>query len=106
MNSKLYGNQYKVPDSILKNINAQLYKYPDSEGIKRAKNIFGNNISKKNTWIIGDSIYDIRCAKVNGLRCLAVCTGLTSRIELENEEPDYIVDDFSNLDDILNILTK
>ncbi len=74
--------------------------------IKRAKNIFGNNINKKNTWIIGDSIYDIRCAKVNRLPCLAVCTGLTSRKELEKEKPDYIVDDFSNLDYVLNILNK
>lgn len=72
--------------------------------IKRAAKIYGDNISKENTWIIGDSIYDIRCAKSNGLRCLAVCTGLTSRNELMKENPEFLIDDFSDLDFVVNIL--
>lgn len=39
MNSKLYGNSYRVPNDILKIIKTNIYKYPNSEGIKRAKNI-------------------------------------------------------------------
>jgi phosphoglycolate phosphatase-like HAD superfamily hydrolase len=71
--------------------------------IKRAEKYFRKKISKKNIWIVGDSIYDIHCAQVNDLRCLAVCTGLTSRDKLENENPEFIVDDFQNTEKVLNI---
>lgn len=39
MNSKLYGNDYQVPNKILKYINKQILMHPDHKGIKRAKNI-------------------------------------------------------------------
>jgi 8-oxo-dGTP pyrophosphatase MutT (NUDIX family) len=41
MNSELYNNVYLVPKDVLAAINTAIYKYPDSEGIKRAKNIVG-----------------------------------------------------------------
>jgi phosphoglycolate phosphatase len=71
--------------------------------ISRAHEYHGNGIDKKNTWIIGDSIYDIHCAHANNLRSLAVCTGLTSREELEKEIPEFIVDDFEDTNHIINI---
>jgi len=39
MNKELYDNTYLIPKPILKNINSALVKYPNSEGIKRAKNL-------------------------------------------------------------------
>ena len=42
MNSELYGNEYKVPDEILKYIQIQLTKYPEGKGVKRAKFILHN----------------------------------------------------------------
>ena len=39
MNSELYDNQYRIPENILKRINAKMYVSNDSEGIKRAKNL-------------------------------------------------------------------
>jgi len=74
--------------------------------IQRAKVYFGNNINKKNIWIIGDSIHDIRCAQKNNLRCLAVCTGLTSRTDLEKEKPEFMVDDFSDMNNVISILMR
>jgi len=38
-NSKLQGNTYLVPDNVLQHIEAAKVNYPNSEGIKRAKNI-------------------------------------------------------------------
>ncbi|MFC2087962.1 HAD family hydrolase [Calditrichota bacterium] len=72
--------------------------------IQRADNFFGETFDKTNIWIIGDSIYDIRCAQVNNLRCLAVSTGLTSFTKLEKENPEYIVEDLSNIKQIIRIL--
>ena len=71
--------------------------------INRAVKEYGIGISKNNTWIIGDSIFDIHCAHANSLRSLAVCTGFTSRQELEKENPEFIVDNFENTAHILNI---
>lgn len=74
--------------------------------IGRANEFYNKSFDKKNIWIIGDSIYDIHCAQVNNLRCLAVSTGLTPRTELEKENPEYIVDDFSNKKEIIHIIKE
>lgn len=40
MNSKLYGNTYKIPESILSNIRIKVYNTDgNASGIKRAKNL-------------------------------------------------------------------
>jgi phosphoglycolate phosphatase len=72
--------------------------------INRAQEYHNIEINKNDTWIIGDSIHDVRCAQANDLRCLAVCTGFTSRLELEKENPEFIVDNFENTDQILDII--
>jgi phosphoglycolate phosphatase len=43
--------------------------------------------------LIGDAPADIIAAKANGIRSVSVCTGLTSREELEAHHPDVLVDD-------------
>lgn len=42
MNSKLYGNEYKIPSKILEQIKMALIKYPNNNGIKRAKNLISS----------------------------------------------------------------
>lgn len=39
MNKQLYGNEYIIPDNVLKHINKYLLMYPNNEGIKRGKNL-------------------------------------------------------------------
>src|SRR5262249_45137193 len=43
--------------------------------------------------LIGDAPADIIAAKANGIRSIAVCTGLTSREELAAHAPDLIAED-------------
>jgi phosphoglycolate phosphatase-like HAD superfamily hydrolase len=71
--------------------------------INRAKEYHDYKIDKNDTWIIGDSIYDVRCAHANKLHSLAVCTGLTPRKVLERENPEFIVDTFEDIHQIINI---
>ena len=71
--------------------------------IERAADHYEMSFSNKNIWIIGDSIHDIDCAKVNNLRSLAVCTGWTPRSDLEKVQPEFLVEDLADLDNILNI---
>ena len=70
----------------------------------RAEEYYGIKFSKPNIWIIGDSIYDIRCADMNNLRCLAVASGKTSRNILASVKPEFLEDNLSDTQNILNIL--
>ena len=74
--------------------------------IERSEKYYKIKFAKENTWIIGDSIYDIICAQKNGLRSLAVCTGWTERDALEKSQPEFIENNFSNVQNILNILLE
>jgi phosphoglycolate phosphatase len=46
---------------------------------------------------VGDHQNDIRAARANGIRSLAVATGLSSRRELAGENPALLVDDLRGL---------
>ena len=72
--------------------------------IARAEAYYGRQFKKNDIWIIGDSIYDIACAKHNNLRCLAVASGLTAQAILAESRPEYLKADLSDLENILNIL--
>lgn len=71
--------------------------------VERAEQYYDKTFEKENIWIIGDSIYDIRCAKVNDLKCLAVYSGITKRDELQAEQPDYIFKNLQNTNHILEV---
>ena len=60
----------------------------------------------EHTVIIGDTIYDVQCAKANGCRVLAVCTGAHDRDALEEAGADWVVDDLSDTDAIMKWLLK
>lgn len=46
--------------------------------------------------VVGDTIRDVECAKVNGCRVLAVATGASSRDELVHAGADLVVDDLAD----------
>jgi len=62
----------------------------------RAKEHFKVDFRPEQVVIIGDSIYDVLCAKGYGARSIAVNTGKTSKADLEEQKPDYL---FANLTD-------
>jgi phosphoglycolate phosphatase len=55
--------------------------------------------------VVGDSVADVECARAIGARVLAVDTGPEERARLEAAEPDWLVDDLTETDRILNWLT-
>ena len=73
--------------------------------IQRAEKYYGHFFEKKEIWIIGDSINDIRCAHSNHLKCLAVASGHTPKSELAVYHPSGLIDDLSDTSGILQILT-
>ncbi len=75
--------------------------------LKRANIFAGQEVySADNTLIIGDSKKDIECAKTNSIPVLAVGTGYEPIEELEAMEPEFIVDDLTDLEYFMKIIDK
>lgn len=54
----------------------------------------------KETYIVGDTVHDIRCGHLIGAHVIAVCTGSTTREELDREKPFAVLDDLSQFDQL------
>jgi len=52
--------------------------------------------------IVGDSVIDIQAGKAAGIKTVSVLSGLYSREELSKANPNYIINDISELPKILN----
>ena len=59
------------------------------------------NLNKWETIMVGDRKFDIIGAKRNGIKSIGVTYGYGSREELQNENPEYIID---NVEEILKII--
>ncbi len=71
---------------------------------KRLVELFNLQIDFKDTVIIGDTIYDVRCAKYSGSVSIAVGTGWSTREILENENPDFYFEDLGDTGAFMKIL--
>jgi phosphoglycolate phosphatase-like HAD superfamily hydrolase len=71
---------------------------------KRIAEVYNIKIDFKDTIIIGDTIYDVRCAKYVNAISIAVGTGWGNPEILKKENPDYYFDDLSNIDEFMKIL--
>ena len=74
--------------------------------VKRAYERTGRLFKEKDIVIIGDSPYDIICAKGVNARSIAVATGWHTPVELREYEPDYLFDNFSATHDVVNAIFK
>lgn len=59
-----------------------------------------HRLDPSNTFFIGDETRDIEAAKKAGIKSIAVTWGLQTRISLQKENPDYIL---NNPDELLGI---
>lgn len=66
------------------------------KGIREAEEYYGVKFDKENIYIIGDSIYDIKCAKKINVISIGVATGWAEYDMLEREGPDYLYRDLSD----------
>ena len=56
------------------------------------------------TWVIGDTIHDITCARSVGAKVLAVTTGSGKRDELNDHAPDLLFDDLADHQAFLSLV--
>ncbi|MBI5061266.1 MAG: HAD hydrolase-like protein [Candidatus Aenigmarchaeota archaeon] len=74
--------------------------------MKDAKDKTGIAFKKRDVFLIGDTVRDIRCAKEAGVKSIAVATGKESFEQLEKEKPDYLFKDFSDVEKIVAVICK
>lgn len=60
-----------------------------------------NNLTRENTFFIGDSNHEIDVAKKAGIKSIAVTWGFTSEQKLKSKNPDYIVRNVEELESII-----
>jgi len=70
----------------------------------RAKEKHGREFAASEIDVIGDTPRDIACGKALGARTIAVATGRWDREELAKHHPDFLIDDLSNVETIMDTL--
>ena len=71
---------------------------------KKISDMYGVDVDFSSTYIIGDTVYDVRCAKYAGAVSIAVATGWSDMETLQKENPDYCFDNLSDINKFLTIL--
>jgi phosphoglycolate phosphatase-like HAD superfamily hydrolase len=61
--------------------------------LERAERASGRRFRPEETLIVGDSRFDVSCARAHGIPCLAVATGRTSAATLREAGADWVVPD-------------
>lgn len=72
-------------------------------GIREAEDCYGVEFGKENIYIIGDSVYDIECAKRINAVSIGVATGFAEYEMLKSREPDYLYEDLSDWQSLIQI---
>ena len=72
--------------------------------LSRALEGTGIKFARSQVDVIGDTGHDMACGKAMGARTVAVATGSWSREQLAGHQPDFLFDDFSNVDEVMKTL--
>jgi phosphoglycolate phosphatase-like HAD superfamily hydrolase len=64
--------------------------------VARCERVYGRSFPASETWIVGDSPRDVQAARMAGVRCAAVATGLASLQTLAGFAPDLLFPDLSD----------
>ena len=72
--------------------------------LARAFEATGIRFAPSQVDVIGDTGHDIKCGKAIGARTVAVATGSWSRAQLAEHDPDFLFDDLSKVDDVIQTL--
>jgi phosphoglycolate phosphatase-like HAD superfamily hydrolase len=71
---------------------------------ERARKVHGIQFEPSDIFIIGDTPYDIACAKAIHAHGVGVATGRYSRQDLQDAGADFLFDDLSDVDNVIRAL--
>ena len=63
--------------------------------------VYGWNGNKSSVYLVGDTARDVEAGKIENVVTVAVATGSVSKEKLSESNPDYIIDDLSEIGYIL-----
>jgi len=72
--------------------------------VKRFEELFRRKIEIDNCIVVGDTPRDVECAHIYGAMCIGVATGPYSFEDLREAGADYVVQDLSNQNTLLQFL--
>jgi len=72
--------------------------------LRRLAHLYNRIYRGEDVYIIGDTVYDIRCGKAIDATTIAVCTGYHDRETLAKEKPDYIMDSLEDVQFFIKLL--
>ena len=75
-----------------------------SVALNRAHDKWGISFDKESIVVVGDTPRDIFCGQAEGTRTVGVTTGKFGRKDLEQAGADLVLDDFSQVEAVANIL--
>jgi phosphoglycolate phosphatase-like HAD superfamily hydrolase len=70
----------------------------------RAAEHCGRAFRPEETWIVGDSLLDVDCARAHGIPCLAVATGRTEYAALAAAGAEAVIADLAAVDRVVSTL--
>ncbi len=65
--------------------------------LARGRRVLGKNLQSQEIVVVGDTPFDIRCGKFIGAKVLAVATGGATLDELKKCQPDWAVEDLTQI---------
>ncbi len=71
--------------------------------LQRAHLLTGLDFAPADVWVIGDTPYDVECARAGGARAAAVATGIFDTATLSATQPDALLQDLSQTDHVLRL---
>ncbi len=63
----------------------------------------GRGVDPREVWVIGDTPLDVQCARAVGAHAVAVTTGWHRHEELAAHQPDFLLTDLSNPEELLRV---
>ncbi len=66
--------------------------------LKKATALYGNDFD--DIFVIGDTLLDIKTARHIDAKIISITTGSNSRAELAELKPDYLIDRFSEIEQL------
>jgi len=69
--------------------------------IERGRSLLGRAIPNEEILLVGDTLHDIECGRRLDLTTIAVATGTTPRSVLEAARPDFVLDEFTPLEEVV-----
>lgn len=72
--------------------------------LSRARAFLGRPLEPQQVLIVGDTPRDVACARAIGARVLTVATGVFSKEDLAACKPDYLLDDLTDIDAVMQIV--